>query len=64
MNILLEKIKNHAAEAEAVWGLCYSLFGHILESNGNGKLKVGVEVGVAFGGHDNIYQQSKLMRKF
>ena len=61
MNILLEKIKNHAAEAEAVWGLCYSLYGHVIESK---QLKVGVEVGVAFGGHDNIYQQSKLMRKF
>jgi hypothetical protein len=60
MNSLLENIKNHAAEVEAVWGLSYSLFNHVIESK---QLKVDLEIGVAFGGHDSI-QQSKLMRKF
>ena len=60
MNLLLEKIKNHAAEAEAVWGLCYSLYGHVIESK---QLKVGVEVGVAFGGHSEAILKNTTIEK-
>ena len=48
MITIAEKIKNHASEAEAVWGKAYGLFGRVIQER---KLKVGAEIGVAFGGH-------------
>lgn len=48
MNPVAEKINKHASEADASWGSAYGLFSKLVEKK---KLKVGVEVGVAFGGH-------------
>jgi len=45
---LAEKIRKHTSEAEAVWGKAYGLFDRVIQAK---KLKVGVEVGVAFAGH-------------
>jgi len=42
------KIRKHAEEAEAEWRRAYGLFSKVIERK---KLKIGVEVGVAFGGH-------------
>jgi len=60
MNALLEKIKNHAAEAEAVWGVDYHLFSEVVERK---KLKIGVEVGVAFGGHSEAILKNTTIDK-
>lgn len=46
--LVSEKIKKHASEADAGWGAAYGLFGKVIERK---KLKTGVEIGVAFGGH-------------
>ena len=48
MTIVSEKIKKHAQEADVGWGVAYGLFSRVIESK---KLKIGVEIGVAFGGH-------------
>ena len=49
---LLDKIDRHAKEAEAVWGLAYPLFGKAIA---NRNLKIGVEIGVAFGAIPNLF---------
>lgn len=46
--MIRDKIKRHAVEAEQVWGKAYQYFPSVVERKG---LKVGVEIGVAFGGH-------------
>ncbi len=48
MRSLSEKLKKLSVEAETVWGLDYNVFANIIEQK---HLKVGVEIGVAFGGH-------------
>jgi len=45
---LEKKIKDHALQAEAVWSKSYPYFDKIIQKE---KLKVGAEIGVAFGGH-------------
>lgn len=42
------KIEQHARQAEQVWGNAYQFFSSVIERHA---LTVGVEVGVAFGGH-------------
>lgn len=58
---LVEEIQKHASEAEAVWGKAYGLFDRVIQAK---KLRVGIELGVAFGGHAeailNISTVSKL----
>lgn len=48
MNASLERIKKSAMAQEKTWGVGYHVFSEIIEQHG---LKVGVEVGVGFGGH-------------
>jgi glycosyltransferase involved in cell wall biosynthesis len=48
MNDIKAKIKAHAAQADLGWGADYGPFGKAIEQH---NLKVGVELGVAFGGH-------------
>ena len=57
---LLDKIDRHAKEAEAVWGLAYPLFGKAIA---NKNLKIGVEIGVAFGGHSESLLQHTSVEK-
>jgi FkbM family methyltransferase len=57
---LLEKIDRHAKEAEAVWGLAYPLFGKAIAHK---DLKIGVEIGVAFGGHSESILQHTSVEK-
>jgi len=48
MNALTQEIKQMAKEADQSWGGAYGLFGKIIEQK---NLKIGAEIGVAFGGH-------------
>ncbi len=48
ITIPADKISRYSQEAEAVWGKAYKFFSTIIEDKA---LKVGVEVGVAYGGH-------------
>lgn len=48
MITIAEKTMNHALEAESVWGKAYGLIGRVIQER---KLRVGAEIGVAFGGH-------------
>ena len=48
MNTINEVIIKYATEADASWGGAYGLFARIINRN---HLKIGVELGVAFGGH-------------
>lgn len=53
-----EKIETEARKADQRWGGAYPLFSRIINDYG---LKVGVEIGVAFGGHsDAMLRQTKL----
>lgn len=45
---LKTKIRNRAMEAEETWKSSYGLFSKVISDK---KLKIGVEIGVAFGGH-------------
>jgi len=60
MNSLTEKIKKHASEADAGWGPAYGLFSKIIERK---KLKIGVEIGVAFGGHSETMLKTTTIDK-
>lgn len=53
-----EKIEAEALKADNCWGAAYPLFSRVINDYG---LKVGVEIGVAFGGHsDAMLQQTQL----
>lgn len=43
-----EQIERHAIEAEKIWGKAYRYFPSVIQTK---RLSVGVEIGVAFGGH-------------
>ena len=45
---LSDKIREHAKEADTTWGGAHGLLSSVIEKK---RLKTGVEVGVAFGGH-------------
>jgi hypothetical protein len=45
---IASKIAAHSIEAQAGWGSAYGKFAHRIEERG---LRIGVEIGVAFGGH-------------
>lgn len=57
---IAEKIKKHASEADAGWGPAYGLFSKIIEKK---KLKMGVEIGVAFGGHSESILKASTIDK-
>lgn len=62
MTIVSEKIKKHVHEVDAGLGAAYGLFSKVLERK---KLKIGVEIGVAFGGHaESILKTSTVDRLY
>lgn len=48
MLTISEKIRAHAGAADAGWGAAYGLFARVIEAK---NLRIGAELGVAFGGH-------------
>lgn len=60
MNNIKEKIVKHAQEANNSWCGAYDLFSRRINEN---NLKVGVEVGVAFGGHSEALLKNTKIEK-
>lgn len=48
MTSRVEKLHQHALQAEAVWSKSYGVFDEVIRAR---QLRVGAEIGVAFGGH-------------
>lgn len=59
---LRQKIEAEASKADEGWGAAYPLFSRVINEYG---LKVGVEIGVAFGGHsDAILRQTRIEKLY
>lgn len=60
MKNLREKIKEHAKEADVGWGVSYGFFSKVIREN---NLRIGAEIGVAFGGHSEAILKNTNVEK-
>lgn len=57
---LAAKIHQHALQSETTWGVSHRVFSELIKTR---KLEVGIEIGVAFGGHIEMLLRIPTVKK-